>query len=211
VTTTNGKTIETLHPVTGDGLTTLPYSVHVELEGQADMLCHRWSNESVATKAAAAKNSAAKKTDDVASYVYRDDANNICIPNRYLQRSIVEAGRFHQDPRSPRKSALDLMKAAVIVTPPLAPILVGGEPTDDWDYLDRQRVQVQRNAITRERPAFRAGWRLRYEITVLLPDYVSPIFLRRLVDDAGRFIGLGDFRPSYGRFSVVRWDLMAQE
>lgn len=205
--TTNGKTIETLHPVSDDGLTAQPYTVHVEIEGQADLLCHRWSNEAVAAKATAAKNSVAKKTDDVQSYVYRDDADNICIPNRYLQRSIIEAGRFHQDPRSPRKSAFDLLKAAVVVTPHLAPILVGGEPTQDWDYLDRQRVQVQRNAITRERPAFRAGWRLRYEIVVLLPDYVGPVFLRRLTDDAGRFIGLGDFRPSYGRFAVSSWQI----
>jgi hypothetical protein len=37
---------------------------------------------------------------------------------------------------------------------------------------------------------------------------------RRLVDDAGRKVGLGDFRPwrrgPFGRFTVVRWEIVTQ-
>jgi len=38
-----------------------PYSVHVAIEGVADLLFHRWNCEAVDAKAKAAKNSAAKK------------------------------------------------------------------------------------------------------------------------------------------------------
>lgn len=185
-----------------------PYTAEAVVEGTADLLFHRWSDDDVAEKAAAAKGSKAKKTDNVQSYVYRGDDGSICLPGRYIQRAIVEAARFHQDPRSTRKMAKDLVQAAVMATPLLSPVLVNGKPTDDWDYLDRQRVVIQRSAITRVRPAFTKGYQCRFELTSLLPEYVGPDFLRRLVDDAGKFVGLGDFRPTYGRYSVVSWRIM---
>lgn len=111
-------------PVSNDGADNIiePFTVKVRLSGTADLLFHRWSNESVAEKAAATKGSKAKKTDDVESYVYRDPQDYICMPGRYLQRAIVEAARFHQDPRSPRKMAKDLVEAAVVATPLLSPV-----------------------------------------------------------------------------------------
>jgi len=83
--------------------------------------------------------------------------------------------------------------------------LVAGKPVEDWDYLDQRRVVVQRNAITRTRPAFTKGWECEFTLTSLLPEYITPEFLRVLVDEAGRIIGIGDFRPSHGRFVVSHW------
>ena len=164
---------------------------------------HRWSNEAVAAKAAAAKGSKAKKTDDVESYVYRNDDGEICIPGEYLRGAICGkqgSAKFRQDPRSPRKSALDLYKAAVIVETQLATLGV-----KDWDYLDRRRVTVQSNSITRVRPAMLTGWKASFDLTVALPEYVPPVDLRSVLIDAGRLIGLGDFRPTYGRFHVINF------
>ena len=186
-----------------------PFTVHLTLQGTADLLFHRYSADEVEAKANAAKGSRAKKTDDIESYLYRNADDQICMPGRYLQRALQEAGRFQQDPRSPRKSAFDLCKAGIVVTPMLAPMIPAGkdEPTVDWDYLDRQRVVVQRSAVTRVRPAFTTGWVVDMEITSLLPEYITPTLLRKLADDAGRFIGLADFRPTYGRFVIVRWEV----
>ena len=203
-------------PVSNGGGTTIayeqPYQAVVTLRGTADMLFHAWDNESVAAKAAAAKGSKAKKTDDVDSYVYRDDAGHICLPGRYLIGSIIDksngAAKYRQDPRSPRKSALDLFKAGVQTSTLLAPVIPVGatKPTKEWDYLDRQRVVVQRSAITRERPAFRAGWEATITLMVLTPEYISPTILLDVLTVAGRLVGVGDFRPSYGRFQIVRFD-----
>lgn len=189
----------------------MPFRIGVTIEGTADLLFHRYSADEVAEKGAAAKGSRAKKTDNIEAYLYRDPDGYICMPGRYLQRALQEAGRFQQDPRSPRKSALDLCKAGLVVTPILAQIIpqAGEGPTQEWDYLDRQRVVVQRSAVTRVRPAFATGWRVDFELMSLLPEYLAPTFVRRLADDAGRFIGLADFRPTYGRFNLVRWDVLA--
>ncbi len=180
-----------------------PYTVEVSIEGSADILFHRWNADAVDAKAAAAKGSKAKKTDDIESYVYRDDAGFICIPGEYLRGAIVGAAKFRQDPRSPRKSAMDLFKAAVVSLTPLASLGV-----KEWDYEDRRRVVIQRNGINRVRPAMKVGWRATFVLLVTLPEYVSPQILNEVIATAGRIGGLGDFRPTYGRFSVVSFGVL---
>ena len=103
---------------------TQPYIVEIDVEGSAPILFHRWSNEAVAEKAAAAKGSKAKKTDDVESYVYRCADGTIGIPGTYLIGSLIDpkngAAKYRQDPRSPRKSALDLFRAGVVALTDIA-------------------------------------------------------------------------------------------
>jgi hypothetical protein len=188
---------------------TQPYVISVTIEGTAAILFHRWSVEAVAEKAAAAKGSAAKKSDDIDSYVWRDEAGLLCLPGEYLRMSAVNAGRYRQDPRSPRKSAMDLCKAGLVVLTELAPITAAGakKPTKDWDYLDQRRVTVQRNGITRMRPAMLTGWRAKIDLMVNLPEYMAPMFIHSLLSDAGRLVGVGDFRPTYGRFAITGFDI----
>lgn len=181
----------------------LPYRVQVTIEGVAPILFHAWNVESVESKAKAKKGSAEKKSDDVESYVYRTEKGNIAIPGEYLKGAIVSAAKFRQDPRSPRKSAADLFKAAIISLTPLADLGV-----KDWDYLDRRRVVIQRNAITRSRPAMREGWRATFQLQVNLPEYVDQAMLNETIAQAGKLIGLADFRPSFGRFVVVSFEVI---
>ena len=188
--------------------TGLPYIVNVTIEGTADMLIHAWNVEAIEAKGKAKKGSEAKKTDNVESYVVRNDDGIICLPSEYLRMSIVNAAKFRQDPRSPRKSAMDLYKAALISLEPLVPITtVTGELPKIWDYEHRCRVQVQRSGITRCRPAFREGWKATVPLLVNLPEYISSRDLNDCIAAAGRLIGVGDFRPSYGRFQVVRFEI----
>lgn len=176
----------------------IPYVADVKIKGLADILFHRWNCEAVAEKSKAAKGSKAKKTDDIESYVYRNDDGELCLPGEYLRGAIVMAAKFRQDPRSPRKSAMDLFKAAVISLTPLASLGV-----KEWDYEHKCRVVIQRNAVTRTRPAMKAGWEAAFQLQINLPEYVSASLLHEVLNDAGRLVGVGDFRPTYGRFLVA--------
>lgn len=177
-----------------------PYVAAVQITGTAPLLFHRWNNEAVDAKSKAAKGSKAKKSDDIESYVYRDKDGVICLPGEYLRQSVIWAAKFAQDPRSPRKSAMDLFKAGVIALTILAPLK--GNPKQ-WDYLDKRRVTVQRNAVTRIRPAFLEGWSAKIELQVALPEYISPEFLNDRIQAAGRLVGVADNRPTFGRYQVV--------
>jgi hypothetical protein len=166
-----------------------PWIARVEITGASDLLFHRWNNEAVAEKAAARKGSAQKKTDNVESYVYRNEAGEVCLPGEYVRGAIVAAAKF---------------KAGVISLTPLASL-----GTKAWDYEDRRRVVVQRNGITRVRPAMRVGWKADFDFMVNLPEYIDAPFLREVLGMAGRLIGVGDFRPTYGRFDLTGFRLMS--
>lgn len=178
-----------------------PFAVHVALEGAADFLFHRWNPETVDAKAKSAKNSAAKKYDDLESYVYRTDDGELAIPGEYLRQAIIHSAKFRQDPRSPRKSAMDLYKAGIVALTALAPL-----GKIKWDYEDRRRVVIQRNGVNRTRPAMKAGWKAEFDLMVMLPEYITRDDLHQVIGNAGRLIGLGDFRPTYGRFNIVRFE-----
>lgn len=182
--------------------TGMPFTVDVTLRGVADLLFHRWNPESIDIKSKAAKNSTAKKTDDVESYVYRNEAGELCLPGEYVRQSIIGAAKFRQDPRSPRKSAMDLFKAGIVSLTPLSSF-----GTDKWDYEDRRRVVIQRNGVNRIRPAMRAGWTATLQLMINLPEYVSPDLLQEVLEMSGRLIGVGDFRPTYGRFAIASFSV----
>lgn len=178
-----------------------PYIAHVRITGIADMLFHRWNCEAVEEKSKAAKGSKAKKTDNIESYVYRNSDNEICLPGEYLRQSVIHAAKFRQDPRSPRKSAMDLFKAGIVSLTPLASL-----GKTEWDYEHRCRVTVQRNGITRVRPAMLSGWEAEIDLLVNTPEYIRPDVLHEVINNAGRLVGVADFRPSYGRFLVSRFE-----
>ncbi len=192
---------------TGGGNETLaasiPYLAEAELTGCSDILFHRWNVEAVEEKSKAAKGSKAKKYDDIESYVYRNDGGELCIPGEYVRQAVISAAKFRQDPRSPRKSAMDLYKAAICSLTHLASL-----GTKEWDYEDKRRVTVQRNGITRVRPAVKAGWRATFQFLINLPEYVTPDDLHDTLNNAGRLVGLADFRPTFGRFRVTRFEIL---
>jgi len=177
-----------------------PYSIEVTVQGVSDLLFHRWNVDAIEAKAKAPKNSKEKKSDDIESYVFRNDAGELCLPGEYFRQAMVNAAKFLQDPRSPRKSAMDLFKSAVFSTSPLCSLGVRA-----WDYEDRRRVTVMRAGITRIRPALKTGWKCTASFMVNLPEYVNESLFLQTLNEAGRLIGVGDFRPTFGRFIVTNF------
>ncbi len=180
-----------------------PYRVLIELEGVCPMMFHRWNNESVAAKSRAKKGSIEKKTDDIESFMYKDEKGFICIPGEYVRQSVIHASKYEQDPRSPRKSLMDLMKAALVSLTDLSSLGVK-EP----DFIDQRRVVIQRSAVTRSRPAMKTGWKAKFILMINLPEYVPHQRLNHILQQAGRIVGLADFRPSFGRFNVNSFEVL---
>lgn len=188
---------------------TQPYCVSVKIQGDSPILFHRWNNEVVAEKAAAKKNSTVKKTDNLESYVCRDpETRHICVPAEYIRGAVITASKSYKDPRSKMRSMVELAKAIILLPDEMYPINGG---VTEWEYEDVRRVQVQRAGISRVRPAFRKGWTCDFEVIVLQPEYLEPEVLHNMLIDAGRFCGLADFRPTFGRFRLTHFEVLAQD
>jgi hypothetical protein len=177
-----------------------PFRVNLIIQGTCDIIFHRWNVESIDEQSKSKKGSKLRKSDNIDSFVYRDDQGYLILPGDYLRASIINAAKFKQDPRSPRKSAMDLYKAGFIILNKYASFGI-----KDWDYVDRRRMVIQKAAITRSRHAINAGWKCEFQIEVLLPEYIDEAGLYETIAMAGKVIGLADSRPTYGRFQIVEF------
>ena len=174
-----------------------PYRATVSIIGVSKLLMHNWTNGDKQESAKAPKGT--KQFDVVENYVYRNEAGNVCMPTFNFCASLRMAGKSFSDPASPRKSLHDRVKAAIVPDEEYA-VFNGNAKT--WDFIDTRRVVVQRAGISRSRPGFYEGWKLTFKILVTDPMYINELTLRQLVDRAGKFHGIGDFRPTFGRFHV---------
>lgn len=180
-----------------------PYQIKVIIQGTADYLFHRYNCEAVEEKGRAKKGSAAKKTDDLETFVYRNEDGYLCVTGEQLRMAIISSAKYKQDPRSPRKSAMDLYKAGVVSLTHFSSL-----GKKNWDYEDKRRVVIQRSGITRIRPAIKSGWRAEFDFQILLPEYICENNFLDTITTAGKLCGIGDFRPTYGRFSVVEFKII---
>jgi len=182
-----------------------PYRAEVTIEGVRPMLFKRYDTQLVADKSALKKGSKGKKSDDLESSVYLSDEGLLAVPGLNFHSALIAAAKFHSDPRSPRASAKELFKCGILVVDDLSEIT---PPRKTWDFEDARRVRVQNSYITRVRPGVKKGWQLTFTIDVALPEYITPALLQEVVTDAGRYCGLCDFRPVFGRFSTIGFKIV---
>ena len=76
------------------------YAIEVSIQGITPMLMHRYDTQAVKDKGAAKKGSKDKKTDNLDSYVYKDDDGYLAVPGEALWACLGEAARRMQDPSS---------------------------------------------------------------------------------------------------------------
>lgn len=72
---------------------------------------------------------------------------------------------------------------------------------DDGNYTDMRAVRIQKNAIMRCRPIF-SEWSLNFKVNYM-PDTVEESQIRHAAEIGGLVVGICDYRPRYGRFSVA--------
>jgi hypothetical protein len=129
------------------------------------------------------------------SYLYKNEKGEICIPSVNIKACIREAGRNYRI--SGRKTTFAAMiRAGLDVKPfPYVPLIHNG-----WT-VDIRPVVVQRSRILRARPKF-DEWSLKFQIENHDPTVIHMDTLKKILIDAGRYYGLGDFRPEFGLFEV---------
>jgi len=166
----------------------------VTLHGITDLLFKRW-HEPVGPCHYAERPSA---SEELESNVFRNAEGVIVVPGRYIESALWDGARYQQHPEHSRTHARAFFQAHVICETESAP-LNGGVTT--WDFVDTRTAWIGTRTRTfkRQRPAFRKGWTATFTFVVLTPLITTEMF-RQVVEAAGRFIGIGDFRPSYGLF-----------
>jgi len=142
--------------------------------------------------------------DEAEKYLYKDSDGKICIPALNVKAAMRDAAKDYKVPSKGRKTFKDYVKAGIIVEPEMIPLRIpsGGDPEKSWK-VDLRPVVVQKSRIMRARPRF-DEWCLEFYVKILDP-IITPEYLRKFIEDAGRYVGLCDFRPEFGLFDLVEF------
>jgi hypothetical protein len=49
------------------------------------------------------------------------------------------------------------------------------------------------------------GWKVDVDFQILTPEYIDSVLFQDVLNMAGRLVGVGDFRPTYGRFMITKY------
>lgn len=175
------------------------YDVKVKLVGVTSLLQHRYRFHDEMDPPAARKSGRLDYSQEWKASLYADEHGNIYEPASHIEGALVRAaGNFQIAGRS-KKTYRELVKGAVFVSPDAIP-LGKKEP----DFIHKARVIVNRSAVERLRPGFRV-WELSFTIQVL-DDQLGKDVLQQILQHAGQYYGIGDYRPRFGRFRVAQFE-----
>jgi hypothetical protein len=119
----------------------------------------------------------------------------------------MEGGRFHKiKNRSVTTQQKSMIPACVNIIDTMIPI----KSKKGWTVDSRPvRVPATGGRILAFRPIF-FDWELDFNLE-LDTEIISLPLLRQIVDDAGKRVGLGDYRPDkkgpYGKYVVTKWQV----
>lgn len=183
-------------------------SLKVRLTGVSPLLQH---NGQLAdplnpyTKALKAVSSKRSKTDDdhqkiadveFEGSLYVNDEGKVILPGALLEGALIGAAK---------KQKLGKVMLSAVVVPEDAPIKYDGPQTvegllKDPNFRLVAPVKVQQARVMRTRPQFK-DWEVETEI-LFDPEQINREDLVVIAHRAGDIIGVGDWRPKFGRFSV---------
>lgn len=128
--------------------------------------------------------------------LYLGDDGRPCLPGELLESVIVEGAKRSKQGKE--------VRAGVIVDGNFALEYKGPKTADElWDkkFYKTASAKVGKNRVMRTRPMF-SEWACTFTVHYN-PTLVSKRDLLKFIEKAGAEVGVGDFRPRYGRFEVI--------
>lgn len=131
--------------------------------------------------------------------LYMDSNLGPFIPGQNFERCLVDAARITKSGKK--------IERGVFVTSNVNPLSYDG-PRDldglwkDENFRHQASVKVGTSRVTRTRPHFKEGWEV-YAEGVYDASVINLEELGQIAGTAGRMIGLGDWRPRFGRFTAT--------
>lgn len=137
--------------------------------------------------------------------LYLNAKRQVIVPTRILEAHISEAARKTKEGK--------LALAGMFVDTDGILEYEGG-PLSVERLLDSDEhrlsvpVCVNQSRVIRTRPLFR-NWQTTFEVSIL-EEMVSSSSLKTWLENGGNFVGIGDYRPRYGRYELRKFEVVAQ-
>lgn len=171
----------------------------VRIEGTRPLLMHSCNSmlEESNNKTTRSKDHNPKTDAEMA--LYKDKEGSIVVPSFCVLSCLRSSAVNFQVPGKGKKTYKNFIYAGVRIEAENIPLL----SENGWE-IDTKTVVIQRSRIVRARPRF-DNWALEFSMEIIDP-IITPAVLRQIIEDAGKYNGLLDFRPLYGLFKLVSFE-----
>jgi hypothetical protein len=182
--------------------------IHATIEGISPLLMNRFDEETEVKissgTSSVMRGSKGTPREQATRKAYADQKGNLYIPGPNIFSCLVQAGKFHKAGKSKittQKSSL--IPAGVSIVELICPLNTKNFEVDSRSVV----IPATGGRIMCHRPRLDV-WRLSFTLDVDLSMF-SVALIRQVLEDAGKKVGLGDFRPdrkgTFGRFAIVEW------
>jgi len=166
-------------------------TIDVSIKGTAPLLFHRFA-EGIGGK----PDPNITDREIAEQYLYVNESKKIYTPNDHIERSLQKAGT--QFKFKGRKTYLDFIKSGVFITPDAIV-----HKNQEW-VPDKRAVVIKGARIMRVRPRM-DNWELDFTMEIINAELDFKV-LNDILVYAGQYIGIGDYRPKFGRFLVSKFE-----
>lgn len=173
--------------------------IQVTIQGVAPLLMHRYKTEKEESPTIKARGKR-DYSGEAEGSLYRDENGSLYQPSEHVLGALIKAAVDFKITGRGKKTYKDMVKSSIVIHPDAIP-----HKKQDW-IVDRRPVVVQRARIMRERPKLE-NWELSFVVEIL--DEQFPVSaLKEIFDQSGK-VGLGDYRPRFGRYIVTEFKEIA--
>jgi hypothetical protein len=128
--------------------------------------------------------------------LYLNDKKKICVPSMAVLSAMRKAATQLKKAGAGKKTLKDFVFSGLQVEPDMI------ELSDQKYEIDIRPVVVQRARIMRARPIFK-NWELSFKVLIIDEMTWDAGMVRQVLEEAGKYQGLLDFRPLFGTFEVI--------
>jgi len=169
-------------------------------EGATDMLINRYSHELNKEKKEVPKEKMEEwEEKNWKRKACQNDNGKLILLDTYLLGSI-RRGAFASGVQLSKKSGKSTISKGFIDSN----LLIEESPVIEKCVVEpfSSNVKISKATIMSIRPKIKKGWKVTFEIYDL-NEMFTVQELTKLLEYCGKFIGLGDWRPKFGRYSVL--------
>ena len=199
------------------------YQINVGLRGVCPMLHNAFSKNTLEhlQEGATKKTASGDYSLEWMKTMYMNlSKGHLFQPSTHIEGTLVKSAASFTIKGKRGKTYKDAMNAYVMVSPdeiPLRHEMLDGdvipipsaelmtEPTD-YLWVDVRRVKIQRAAVAKSRLAIGEGWLLDFNM-MCSDDTLRPDVIQMALAHAGHAIGISDFRPKFGRFEIMKFEV----
>ena len=171
--------------------------IDVTIKGLCPLLHNRFPTEEHGQSTSKAKKKVYDPNVEAEKRLYKDEKGQIYQPAEHIFQAMVKAStRFKFEGK---RSYKDLIYSGIAIEPECIPL-----NKKKWDEIDTRAVVIQRARVVTWRPKFN-DWKVSFKVVIYDDENISVPIIKDILDAAGKYVGIGDYRPRFGRFMLTEF------